>query len=81
LLLAAPGIAPPVMSSTTGDTFYFNTTPSTFNEAEEGCKKGGGHLAAYTSVDEQAEVEQVGFSTATWPPVLHLLQLLTNARL
>jgi hypothetical protein len=48
------------MSSTTGDTFYLNTTPSTFDEAEEGCKKGGGHLAAFVSVDEQAEVEQVG---------------------
>ena len=48
------------MSSTTGDTFYLNTTPSTFDEAGEGCKKGGGHLAAFVSADEQAEVEQVG---------------------
>ena len=47
-----------MVSSSTGNTFYLNTTPSSFNEAEEGCKKGGGHLAAFESADEQAEVEQ-----------------------
>ena len=34
-------------------TFYLNTTPSTFAEAERSCQISGGHLAAYGSFGEQ----------------------------
>jgi hypothetical protein len=41
------------ITKATGISFYLNTTPSTFNEAELGCQMNGGHLAAYSSFAEQ----------------------------
>jgi hypothetical protein len=41
----------------TNITFYFNTTLGTFADSELGCNMNGGHVAAYTSQDEQADVE------------------------
>ena len=45
-------------ANSTGITFYLNTTTANASEAEEMCKMNGGHLAAFTSLDEQKEVEQ-----------------------
>ncbi len=55
---AGPGSAPWYTTNATGNTFYLNTTEVDSNTAEENCKKNGGHLAAYISLEEQAEVEQ-----------------------
>jgi hypothetical protein len=40
-----------------GITFYFNSTFDTFDNSEAGCALGGGHLATYTSIEEQSDVE------------------------
>ena len=46
------------MSTISNFTFYFNSSSDTFDNAEAGCNSGGGHLATYTSIEEQNEVEQ-----------------------
>ena len=55
---AEPGAAPWYTTNATGNTFYLNTTLVDSASAEESCKRNGGHLAAYISLEEQAEVEQ-----------------------
>jgi hypothetical protein len=50
--------APPYTTPTTGNTFFLNTTASTFLEAELGCTTNGGHLAWYLTAAEQYDVEQ-----------------------
>jgi hypothetical protein len=55
---AGPGAAPWYTTNATGNTFYLNTTVVDSATAEESCKRNGGHLAAYISLEEQAEVEQ-----------------------
>ena len=57
-LPAAPVEAPPYTTPTTGNTFFLNTTASTFLEAELGCTTNGGHLAWYLTAAEQYDVEQ-----------------------
>jgi hypothetical protein len=47
-----------VVSNATGLVFYLNTSTANATEAEEACKRNGGHLAAFTSLEEQREVEQ-----------------------
>ena len=62
---AAQTASPVYITKATGISFYLNTTPSTFNEAELGCQMNGGHLAAYSSFAEQ----QVGArcdSSGSW---------------
>ena len=39
-------------------TFYFNSTNTTWDDAENSCQTNGGHIAAYTSLEEQTDVEQ-----------------------
>ncbi len=39
-------------------TFYLNTSLVNQSTAEANCNRHGGHLAAYTSPEEQQEVEQ-----------------------
>jgi hypothetical protein len=55
---ADPAAAPSFTTSTTNVTFFLNTSLATFAEAEEACQVAGGHLASYSSLEEQAEVEQ-----------------------
>jgi hypothetical protein len=55
--IADPAPAPRLTTESTAATFYLNTTPSTFDEAEIACQTEGGHLAAYSSFEEQVEVE------------------------
>jgi hypothetical protein len=43
-------------TNSTNVTFYLNTTPSTFDDAQTACRRSGGNLAFYTSLEEQAEV-------------------------
>ena len=43
-------------TNTTGITFYLNTTPSTYDEAQLACRRNGGNIAIYTSLEEQSEV-------------------------
>ena len=45
-------------ANTTNITFYLNTTTANWTEAEDACKRNGGHLAAFQSLEEQREVEQ-----------------------
>jgi hypothetical protein len=54
---ADPAAAPRYTTELTAATFYLNTTPSTFDEAEIACQTEGGHLASYSSFEEQVEVE------------------------
>jgi hypothetical protein len=45
--------APRYTTRGTGITFYLNTTPSSWADAELGCQSSGGHLAAYSTFAEQ----------------------------
>jgi hypothetical protein len=47
-----------VTANSTLITFYLNTTTANSTDAEDACKRNGGHLAAFTSQAEQREVEQ-----------------------
>ena len=51
-------MAPWYTTNATGNTFYMNTSLVDQATAQEDCKRNGGHLAAYISLEEQAEVEQ-----------------------
>ncbi len=53
---AAPGTASYTAPST-GATYIVNTKPATFAAAEAFCNRNGGHLASYTSLEEQNETE------------------------
>jgi hypothetical protein len=55
---ADPQAAPPYTTQLSNVTFFLNTTPVTFGEAEEACQLSGGHLATFESTEEQQEVEQ-----------------------
>lgn len=50
---AAPQACPQVLANTTNITFYLNTSTANWTEAEEMCKRNGGHLAAFSSLEEQ----------------------------
>jgi hypothetical protein len=43
-------------NASNGNTYIFNASYATFDEAEATCKSAGGHLTSYTSYKEQAEV-------------------------
>jgi hypothetical protein len=45
--------APRYTTRRTGITFYLSTTPASFADAELGCQRSGGHLAAYSTFAEQ----------------------------
>lgn len=47
------------MSETTNATYLLNTNASNGTAAHAWCGTNGGHLVAYASLEEQAEVEQV----------------------
>ena len=51
--VAQPQAAPAYTTSGTNVTFLLNTTLVTFAEAEESCQMNGGHLASYSSIEEQ----------------------------
>lgn len=48
---------PRMTTTSTNATYYFNTTKTTFADAEISCKNNGGHIAGYSSLAEQQEVE------------------------
>jgi hypothetical protein len=48
----------PAFKSSTGGVFTWSTQQLAFADAEGYCRQMGGHLATYSSIDEQAEVEQ-----------------------
>jgi hypothetical protein len=50
------GWAETMTTQSTNVTFYLNTQPSTYDEAQTACRKVGGNIAIYTSAEEQAEV-------------------------
>jgi hypothetical protein len=56
-----PVRAAPVTASfkapSTGATYIVNTKPATYEAAEAFCKRNGGHLASYKSLEEQNETE------------------------
>jgi hypothetical protein len=54
----APQACPQVTANTTNITFYLNTSTANWTQAEDACKRNGGHLAAFQSMEEQREVEQ-----------------------
>jgi hypothetical protein len=67
-LSAAPDVFPEVMSTYTNQTFQLHTTPMNQSEAQATCNAAGGHLASFSMLEEQAEVEQayldmVGYGT------------------
>jgi hypothetical protein len=45
-------------NTSTNTSFILHTTATDFNTAERSCNDDGGHLAYYTSMSEQQEVEQ-----------------------
>jgi hypothetical protein len=66
-----PGAAPWYTANATGYTFYLNTTEVDSAAAEESCKRNGGHLAAYISLEEQAEVEHFYTTKGYLMPKFH----------
>ncbi len=44
-------------NATNGNTYIFNASYATFDQAQDSCKLRGAHLVAWTSYKEQAEVE------------------------
>jgi hypothetical protein len=65
---AAGALGPTYTSSVTGVQFRINTAKLNFSAAEAVCSMAGGHLASYTSVDEQARAcaAACGVRQATW---------------
>ena len=62
MVLPLPTAGPQVydyFSNTTNATYLLNTNASIGAAAEAWCTTQGGHLAAYSSLEEQVEVEQV----------------------
>jgi hypothetical protein len=55
--VATAGMAPYFTTNTTNVTYFLNTTQVNQTVAEAACNRAGGHLAAFTSIDEQLEVE------------------------
>lgn len=55
---AAAALAPVYTSTVTGVQFRLNTAKLNFSAAEAECARNGGHLASFTSIDEQSDVEQ-----------------------
>ncbi len=51
-------------SPVTGSTYILNTTLGDRYSAQAGCRKAGGHLVSFTSLEEQMDVEQVCWG---WP--------------
>lgn len=52
--------APTLFNYTTGTnvTYFLNNTPDTMQSAEENCRGLGGHLASFSSREQQYEVEK-----------------------
>ncbi len=48
--------SPVMTTASTNASFYFNTTFTTFLDAEKSCKDNGGHIAGYKTNEEQLEV-------------------------
>ncbi len=44
-------------TSSSGNTYIYNTSMNTFNESEMACRDSGGHLVSWLSGKEQGEVE------------------------
>lgn len=53
---AALGASPLFTAPSTGAQFMFNSTPQGSSQAQAACLRNGGHLAAFTSQQEQLEV-------------------------
>jgi hypothetical protein len=64
-------VAPPYTTTSTNVTFYYNATATDQASAEAACALSGGHLAAYTSAQEQNEVEQFYISQGYILPTFH----------
>jgi hypothetical protein len=58
-------------NSTRGGTYMFSTSSNNFSAAEEACKDNGGHLTAWASQEEQAEVEQYFVAQGILLPAYH----------
>jgi hypothetical protein len=59
-------------TASNGNTYIFNASSATFNEAQDTCKLRGAHLVAWTSYKEQAEVEGYFVSNGYLLPTYHL---------
>ena len=60
MLAAETDVLPPLYTAQiSGNTFFLNLSYSSHADAEASCSANGGHLAAYVSIEEQKEVEQV----------------------
>ena len=55
---AAPAVFPSYTSGITGSVYTLHTRLANQTTAELVCNREGGHLASFSSLDEQAEVEQ-----------------------
>jgi hypothetical protein len=64
-------VAPAFTAPSTGNTFFLNTSYMNFSSAETACAASGGHLAAYISQQEQAEVEQFYIRNGYLLPAFH----------
>ena len=58
-------------NASNGNTYIFNASYAMFDEAQTTCKARGGHLVAWTSYKEQAEVEGYFSSNGYLMPTYH----------
>jgi hypothetical protein len=59
-------------STTFNNTYWLNTTESTFPEAQRLCRQNGGQVASWPSRAEQAEVEEHFINASYLQPSVHL---------
>jgi hypothetical protein len=60
-----------IRANSTGAIFYVNLAPLHFDGAELACQKRGGHLATFTTLKEQQEVEMALVSGGYLKPNFH----------
>ena len=69
--LADPGLWA-YTSPTFNNTYYLNTTPSTFAEAQRYCRTRGAQVASWPTRAEQYEVEQYFINNTYLQPHVHI---------
>jgi hypothetical protein len=74
---AVPGVSEYYKTPTTNMTFYMNTSFVGWQEAENMCKRNGGHLASYSSSAEQVGGGRVQ-NTARLARLLSVLQQIAS---
>lgn len=60
------------MYNTSTHSYLLNTKAMNFTAAEAYCQSQGGHLASYTTLEEQQEVERYYVNNGMFFPLYHI---------